>query len=340
MPAIITHDLFAKDIYGTAFESIGGTRDEAEAFLLGNQGPDPLFFVGADARYLAWRDLGSALHRRQPAELLVAFKRAVPHLAPPARSTARAYVLGFACHYLLDRTVHPLVFGQERMLTSAGVEGLTPDDRSEVHAVIETDLDELALAAKRGETVASFNPARSILKGSDAMLSIVSRLYAEAVGNTLGASIPENLFRASVRADRIAQRVLYSPSGAKRRALGVLERAVRPHSMLAALSHRGGERTETPFANGSGEPWADPFTGQMRAESFWDLYETARSEALAALATMDDDEFGNEEAHRLAADLNFYGEPVVARITAVENVDGSPAAPAKSSRTDEDAPAC
>ena len=45
MPAIITHDLFAKDIYGTAFESIGGTRDEAEAFLLGNQGPDPLFFV-------------------------------------------------------------------------------------------------------------------------------------------------------------------------------------------------------------------------------------------------------------------------------------------------------
>ncbi len=85
MPAIITHDLFAKDIYGAAFESIGGTRDEAEAFLLGNQGPDPLFFVGADARYLAWRDLGSALHRRQPAELLVAFKRAVPRLAPPPR---------------------------------------------------------------------------------------------------------------------------------------------------------------------------------------------------------------------------------------------------------------
>ena len=110
--------------------------------------------------------------------------------------------------------------------------------------------------------------------------------------------------------------------------------------MLAALSHRGGARSETPFANGNGEPWADPFTGQMRAESFWDLYETARSEALAALATMDDDEFGDEEARRLAADLNFYGEPVVARITAVENVDGSPAAPAKSSRTDEDAPAC
>lgn len=340
MPAIITHDLFAKDIYGAAFESIGGTRDEAEAFLLGNQGPDPLFFVGADVRYLAWRDLGSALHRRQPAELLVAFKRAVPQLPSSSRSTARAYVLGFACHYLLDRAVHPLVFCQERTLTGAGVEGLTPDDHSEVHAVIETDLDELALTAKRGESVASFNPARSILKGSDAMLSTVSRLYAAAVRDALGSSIPENLFRASVRADRAAQRVLYSPSGAKRRALGILERTVRPHSMLAALSHRGTERAETPFANEQGEPWTDPFTGQGRTESFWDLYENARAEALAALATLDDDEFGEAEARQLAADLNFYGEPVVARITAVENVAASPAAPSDAAHADEDAPAC
>ena len=65
-----------------------------------------------------------------------------------------------------------------------------------------------------------------------------------------------------------------------------------------------------------------------------------RTAALAAIATVDDDGFSRADAERLTGDLNFYGEPVVARITAVENVDGSPAAPAKSSRTDEDAPAC
>ena len=50
MPAIIAHDLFAKDVYHEVFESVGGSRDEAEAFLLGGQGPDPLFFAAVDPR--------------------------------------------------------------------------------------------------------------------------------------------------------------------------------------------------------------------------------------------------------------------------------------------------
>lgn len=320
MPAIITHDLFAKDVYGELFESIGGSRDEAEAFLLGGQGPDPLFFVGADVRYQPWRTLGSTLHRARPSELLLALKRAVATLPATERSVGRAYTLGFVCHYALDRAVHPLVFGQERALTAAGVDGLTAADHSEVHAVIEADLDGCALAAKRGETVASFNPARAILKGSDAMLSTTSRLYARAVREAFGMEVPDNLFRAAVRANRAAQRLLYSPTGLKRRALGALERTVRPHSMLAALSHRAEAGEQTPFANEERAPWEDPFTGQTRTEGFWDLYELARADALAAIGAIDADDFDAERAGDLTRDMNFYGEPVVARITAVEDV--------------------
>lgn len=319
MPAIITHDLFAKDIYGVTFESVGGTRDEAEAFLLGNQGPDPLFFIGADMRYLPWRNLGSTIHRVRPSEFLLALKRAVPQLPAAQRSVARAYVLGFTCHYLLDRTVHPLVFSQERALTAAGVDGLTEADHSEVHAVIETDLDEMTLTVKRGETVASFNPSRAILKGSEAMLGIVSRLYALAVRDAFGLDIPDNLFRAAVKADRAAQRVLYSPSGAKRRALGALERLARPHSILEALSHRGHERATTPFANSGHDLWRHPFTDAASTADFWDLYEQARVGALAAIEAIDDDGFNAESARRLTADVNFYGEPVVAVVVAVES---------------------
>lgn len=341
MPAIITHDLFAKDIYGATFESVGGTRDEAEAFLLGNQGPDPLFFIGTDIRYLAWRNLGSTVHRVRPSEFLLALKRAVAQLPAAQRSTARAYVLGFACHYLLDRTVHPLVFSQEQALTAAGVEGLTPADHSEVHAVIETELDEMALTVKRGETVASFNPARAILKGSDTMLGTVSRLYALAVRDAFGLDVPDNLFRAAVKADRAAQRVLYSPSGAKRRTLGALERLARPHSMLAALSHRGTERTATPFANSSHDPWDHPFTDAVSTADFWDLYEQARVGALAAIEALDDDGFDAEAAHRLTADVNFYGEPVVAVVVSVESVAADPQeAAADSVSAAEDDRAC
>ena len=101
MPAIITHDLFGKDVYGETFDTIGGSRDAAEAFLLGNQGPDPLFFVAPDPRYRRVGKLASTLHRARPAEFLVALKSAVRELPAQERSIGRAYALGYVCHYLL-----------------------------------------------------------------------------------------------------------------------------------------------------------------------------------------------------------------------------------------------
>lgn len=65
MPAIITHDFFGRDVYDALFQTIGGSRDEADAFLLGNQGPDPLFYAVADLRATAYHKLGNTMHSRQ-----------------------------------------------------------------------------------------------------------------------------------------------------------------------------------------------------------------------------------------------------------------------------------
>ena len=49
MPAILTHDFFGKDAFDIAAGKLGfSTMEEREAFLLGNQGPDPLFYLAAD----------------------------------------------------------------------------------------------------------------------------------------------------------------------------------------------------------------------------------------------------------------------------------------------------
>ena len=158
MPAIITHDFFGRDVYDALFQTIGGSRDEADAFLLGNQGPDPLFYAVADFRATAYHKLGNTMHSRKPAELLAALKDSLGVLDPEEKPLGRAYALGFLCHYALDSTVHPLVYCHEHALCDAGEPGLTRDDGSEVHGVIESELDEMVLFAKRGDTVATFNP--------------------------------------------------------------------------------------------------------------------------------------------------------------------------------------
>ena len=218
MPSIITHDIFGTDVYEILYATIGGSRDESQAFLLGNQGPDPLFYAHIDPLLKRAHNLGSRMHREQPAELLLAMRRAVAHLDERDRGVGRAYALGFLCHYLLDRTAHPFVYYYEHAICDAGIEGLDRDDRREVHAVIESEIDEMLLFARRQITARDFNPGKNILRADDHVLDIISAMYVEVAAEVWGWAIPQNAFRASVKHMRTVQsNVFYSPRGVKRK---------------------------------------------------------------------------------------------------------------------------
>ena len=151
MPAILTHDLFGRDVMDDASDLLGfRTRDEKDAFLLGNQGPDPLFYLVIDPLMRKWSPLGNVMHAARPARLLVAMREAAERLEGRERRLARAYVAGFACHWQLDSTIHPFVYHWQNGICSAGVPGLDEGAASRVHAEIERDLDEMVLFSVTG----------------------------------------------------------------------------------------------------------------------------------------------------------------------------------------------
>lgn len=328
MPALITHDTFGRETYAERYELIGEGRDECDAFLLGNQGPDPLFYAVASPRLGAARHLGSVMHAQRPAELLAALKRAVGMLPDESRAIGRAYALGFLCHYVLDSTVHPLVFSQQYALCDAGEPGLTRESGSDVHAVIESELDELVLTTRRGRSIADFDPSREILRASDRVLDVVSALYAYVAMDVYGVALPADSFKASVKLFRRAQRLFWSPTGAKRAVIGRVEELVRPFSFYRAMSHRAEPLTESAFANSGRAPWENPYTGEVSDASFTDLFERARTRAGAALDAFDAPGFDLAAAHALTGDLDFSGEPTVAVIVAVDDAPAPDDAPA------------
>lgn len=319
MPAIITHDFFGRDVYDRLFSTIGGSRDEAEAFLLGNQGPDPLFYTVLSPQLRAHHRLGNTMHNKKPTELLKAFKDALSILNGAELPVGRAYVLGFLCHYTLDSTMHPFVFFHEYRLCDAGEPGLSRADGSEVHGVIESELDELVLFAKREQTVATFNPSVEILKASDFVLAVISKLYAYMAVTVYGELVPKDLFATAVKDFRIAQRFFHSPTGRKRNLVGRIEQLARPFSFYRSMAHRPVELTESDFDNRQHEPWENPFTGETSTEGFWDLYEKALEKAQNNIATFDQDDFDLEAARGITGELDFSGEPVVAVLVAVED---------------------
>lgn len=319
MPAIIAHDTFGREVYDRHYPLIGGSRDEADAFLLGNQGPDPLFFAVLSPSLHAHSRLGSTMHSQKPADLLAALKQSLTVLEDGERAVGRAYALGFLCHHVLDSTLHPFVYFHEHSLCDAGEPGLSRADGHEVHGIIESELDELVLFTKRGTTVAAFNPATDILKANDRVLDAISKMHAFAALTVYGRFVPADLFARSVRNYRLAQAAFHSPTGAKRALAGRIERLVRPHSFFQAMSHRPVELTESVFDNRDRRAWENPFTGEVRTESFWDLYDKARSCACAAIPTFDRPGFNVEAARAITHDLDFSGRPTTAVVLSVED---------------------
>ena len=309
MPAIITHDQFALRALQLPAASFVQTGQQRDAFQLGSQGPDPLFYLAVHPTLHARCKLGGRMHAQEPAALIEAMAASVDAAPEGQRDVALAYAAGFVCHYLLDRTAHPFIYAQQYAFCDAGVPGLTRANGSEVHATIESELDELVLYTRTGLTIASYEPQHEILQLDDAALGIVSRQVAFAVQRAFGTAVVPTLFATAVRCFRFVQGVFHSPSGRKREALGRVEELVRPYSFVRAMSHRPLPLAESAFDNHEHGAWTCPFTGARHTESFEDLFGLAQQQAARWLPQLAAGGLTAEAAHELTCDLNFSGAP-------------------------------
>lgn len=313
MPAILTHDFFGKSVFDDVSKLLGfATEDERCAFLLGNQGPDPLFYLCIDPLMHKWEPLGNAMHSARPSRLLVAMHEAAERLEGADRMAARAYVAGFACHYLLDRSVHPLVYHWQYGLTKAGVAGLGPESEQVVHAEVERDLDEAVLWGAEHKTIREYRPYEEVLRASNGALSAVDKVYFYVTLWAYGRAVDPRTFSTAVHEFRLVQHVFYSSHGAKTKAISAIERAARGggHSLVGAMAHRVRAEASSDFDNRGHGVWENPFTHEETTASFEDLFEAARACVLPALDAMFSGEFGISEAAELTGGLNFEGEPV------------------------------
>ncbi|MDD6784895.1 MAG: zinc dependent phospholipase C family protein [Eggerthellales bacterium] len=309
MPAIITHDLFGQAAYERLHESIGESQEERFAFLLGNQGPDPLFYARANPTISGFARFGSTMHSTNTNELLAAFHDAMETLAPEEKGIGRAYLLGFLCHYLLDSTVHPLVYANQYALCDAGIDGLSREDGSEVHAVIESEYDEVMLYTRTGKTIANFDTHKEILRASDETLTTIGKLYSYMAVMAFQRSMQIDVFRKSVKAFRLVQNVFYSRTGVKRALIARVEELVRTYSFYRSMSHRAIEATECAFDNHEGNTWTNPFTGAVATTSLYDLFDQAQARVEDTFAIFEDPDFNEEMAAQITGGLNFSGNP-------------------------------
>lgn len=315
MPAVLTHDFFGKDAYGPAMETVDLiTPDQRDAFILGNQGPDPLFYLQiAPRRWDLYKRLGSTMHHDAPSTLMLCLRRAVDDMPAEEQSVARAYAAGFVCHFLLDSSVHPLVYFWQEGITGAGVDGLDNSDASIVHAEIERDLDEMVLWHKVHQTVETYRPYDHVLAARDQTLDIIGRLYAKT-GFSVLADEPRaaaDVFPAAVRCFRLTQHAFYLSGAGKAWFFSTAERHIlhNRYSLYLAMAHRPRRAETSSFDNREHLGWRNPFTQEVSTDSFWDIYDASLARVRTAVPLFFEEGFDLDAAHELTAGLNFSGEP-------------------------------
>ena len=322
MPALIAHYLFGEEALNRGGDPrIDGVQTGPElarrAFLLGCQGPDPFFFCFTSVRRAAAR-LGGAMHRGRVGEAFDLIRAGVEGFGPEGRPAGEAFALGLVAHYVLDRTAHPFVYAQEFELCGRGDEGGAvggedgrrgreglADARSEVHAVIESEIDCGALAHYRGCSVAEFPPV-GVLEKPDGGLLPAGTLMAK-VGTTLfGLDVRPDDYEGAVDDMRLCYSLIEPHGSPRSRRIARLERAVRRHSLLESLAHRADRpEADARSMNAGHAAWTNPFTGAVSRESFVDLFERALDDYPRAAATF----LGDGPFEAYARSVDYSGRP-------------------------------
>lgn len=133
-------------------------RSDPAAYLAGLQGPDVLFHYHPLLPNVVRKE-GTAVHRRSGMYFFVAAREALLRQDSPS---ARSYLAGAMCHYMLDSACHPLV--AEAMADT----GLS-------HSAVETELDRALMAAAGMDPYE--RPSMDLLPASRALSRTMAPFY-------------------------------------------------------------------------------------------------------------------------------------------------------------------
>ncbi|RKQ31256.1 zinc dependent phospholipase C family protein [Oceanobacillus halophilus] len=258
MPNIWTHILFSEDVVDAVNQPFLTSHNESY-LKLGAQGPDPFFYYN----FWPWikeepvHQVGMDLHTKHCGEFIMDLIRE----AKEKSKCVQAFVVGFLTHHILDRNTHPFVH------YFAGYEGSN-------HQRLEIIIDTLMMDKYHRIKTWKSQVYKEVDIGSKLDEDIIKLLHT-----TIKKYYP-NQTRASTKYIQkayrdmiLALKLLSDPHGWKNK---ILRTFVSPYSHQPIKNNKD-------YLNLNHETWYHSATQEPLNESFIDLYEKSRIEAIEIL---------------------------------------------------------
>ena len=157
---------------------------DADMVLIGAQG-DIFYFH----RVLPWEfgkshaDIGIKLHRGSPARLFESFRK-VLNSQRSKHDAVLSYIMGFFCHYAIDRAAHPYIYwAQEKLAEHDPKYGKKP---VQYHFRIESALDTIVLRRETGRLISKFSLTSVLPKNRNSCYETVGQIYNQLLSRLYG----------------------------------------------------------------------------------------------------------------------------------------------------------
>ena len=145
MPTTYTHDYFGKRVYRLLPNDMKqDIRAHGDLYRIGLHGPDVLFYFMLSKNPVS--QYGVWMHNQDAASF---FEENIARIRETGDMELLAYVLGFACHYLLDSASHPFVHKMSR-------------EKVISHTLLEKEFDRYLMEAS-GKNALVYRPSDAVV---------------------------------------------------------------------------------------------------------------------------------------------------------------------------------
>ena len=272
MPNIITHTLFAQDIFNKVDKQ---THDLLEPrnqlFEIGSNGPDFLFFHGLNPRHFAMssdlRKAGSIFHGKHVNDF---YQNALISIRlekdEEIKKDMMAYVCGHLCHWALDSTSHPYIFYRT---------GTCKGKSAWYHHRFESLLDAIMLKMKKECTIEDFK-FYEVCDVTKEQARAIARIYVPAIRQILGFDVKGHQILDSLNDWHFIEHIFYDASGKKINALQNVENITKSYNFLSGYIVPNQPDDPYDVINLLHKRWVHPSDDSLvSTESFFDLYDKA-----------------------------------------------------------------
>jgi hypothetical protein len=179
MPAYLTHRAAGERVFENLKKAV---IPKSEAYFLGCQGPDILFF----RNYQPWKNskdslpLGLAMHGQKTRELFEHAMKFLRGYDKPDKDDLSSYMAGFLTHYAIHKNAHPFVYGK------AGHD-------SNIHHATESMWDSFTAKEQWGIEPQQFDVYSDVMSG--AIADSVEDWYGSACKDVYGWDLASNALK-------------------------------------------------------------------------------------------------------------------------------------------------